>query len=487
MPRVCNCPPGPVASSAVDEVVALAASAGLILDPWQCFVLEVMLRERPDGRWLAREVAYLVARQNGKGGVLDALCLAALFLFDDENEILFSAHEFKTAKKAYRGLKNLIKRTPHLYAQVERRGTRVVGFRQSNEDTSITLRNGCVLRFMARSSNTGRGFSSQRLIVDEAQECSEETRQALQYIVSAQPNPQIIFTGTVPDPERNNGEVFESLRDRGRAGGDTTLSWMEWTPDAPDDTDIESLIDEIEAWLATNPGLPYRITTETIEAERNAATTDRARRGFCRERLSWWPGGKGGPTYTVIPEQDWKTAHQVVDLADPVAMAIDVSPDGESAAIAAAGTAVGRAPAAAVEVIAHHPGTAWVANELAGIVARQKPKCVMVAADSPAAALLPDLERAGIEVTVVATTDHKRAVAALRSGVIERRVLHRAQPELTAAVAAGVRKTLGDGWLWSRRSSAEDICPIVAAGLAHWGHLQVEDPPTEVGYIAARR
>jgi hypothetical protein len=35
-------------SSAGAEVVAFAATAGLILDPWQQFVLDIMLGERAD-------------------------------------------------------------------------------------------------------------------------------------------------------------------------------------------------------------------------------------------------------------------------------------------------------------------------------------------------------------------------------------------------------------------------------------------------------
>jgi hypothetical protein len=41
----------------------------------------VILAERADGRWLAREAAVIVHRQNGKGNELTAIELADLFLF----------------------------------------------------------------------------------------------------------------------------------------------------------------------------------------------------------------------------------------------------------------------------------------------------------------------------------------------------------------------------------------------------------------------
>ena len=76
--------------------------AGLELDPWQRYVLDVALRVRPDDRWAAFEVALIVARQNGKGAVLEARELAGLFLdLPDEKLILHSAHEFKTCSGAF--------------------------------------------------------------------------------------------------------------------------------------------------------------------------------------------------------------------------------------------------------------------------------------------------------------------------------------------------------------------------------------------------
>ena len=50
-PRVCTVPP--FVSSAGAEAVDLARQAGLVLDPWQAFVLERSLGERRDGQWAA--------------------------------------------------------------------------------------------------------------------------------------------------------------------------------------------------------------------------------------------------------------------------------------------------------------------------------------------------------------------------------------------------------------------------------------------------
>lgn len=447
----------------------LAESAGLILDPWQQFILDVMLGEREDGKWAAREVAYLVARQNGKGGVLDALALAALFLLP-EKEILHSAHEFKTAKKAYRNLKALIQGAPHLLARVERRGSRVVGFRHSNEDTSITLNDDSVIRYMARSNNTGRGFSSQRLIVDEAQECSEETRQALLYIVSAQPNPQIVFCGTVPGP-KNNGEVFTSLRDRGRAGGDSTLAWMEWTPEP--DADPMSW----DAVLWSNPGLPYRITEETVEAERNAATTDEAFDGYCRERCSIWldDSDEERPP-PKMPAEAWAmtATSETVDLEPGCSFAVDVDKDGKSAAIS---VGVGSLDRPYVETIEFRDGTGWVPPRLVELVQKWKPVAVGINAAGAAGALVGAIRVAfreadpSIDVDLLVemnASEYKAACGAFFLDVVEERLVRRMDGPLDLAGSDATERTIGSegGWAWDRNSATVPISPLTSATIA---------------------
>jgi hypothetical protein len=58
--------------------------------------------------------------------------------------------------------------------------------------------------------------------------------------------------------------------------------------------------------------------------------------------------------------------------------------------------------------------------------------------------------------------------------VVNRRVRHTDQVDMTAAVAGAATRKLGDAWAWSRSSSAVDISPLVAATLALWGATTLE-------------
>src|SRR6476660_5228566 len=112
------------------EAVALARHAGLNLDPWQEWLLEMScattdetywnpLTGRYEHKWAAFEVGICIPRQNGKGGFLQARELAGLFLWG-EKEIIHSAHEFGTSRKHFERLLRLIENTPDLEAEVLR-------------------------------------------------------------------------------------------------------------------------------------------------------------------------------------------------------------------------------------------------------------------------------------------------------------------------------------------------------------------------------
>src|SRR5262249_19645500 len=141
-PRLWSVPPS--VWSEGERVAELSARAGLVLDDWQAWVLDQGLGRREDQMWAAFEVALIVSRQNGKGSVLEALELAALFLDDfGANLILHSAHEFKTAAEAFLRIRALVADNPVFERRVER-------IRTAAGAESIELKNGKRLRFIAR-------------------------------------------------------------------------------------------------------------------------------------------------------------------------------------------------------------------------------------------------------------------------------------------------------------------------------------------------
>jgi phage terminase large subunit-like protein len=101
-PRICHIPASAVNFELGREAVELAAMAGLHLDPWQQFVIVNGMAQNARGKYAAFEVGFNVARQNGKGGILECRELTGLYLLNEPMQI-HSAHQFDTSLEAFRG------------------------------------------------------------------------------------------------------------------------------------------------------------------------------------------------------------------------------------------------------------------------------------------------------------------------------------------------------------------------------------------------
>ncbi len=444
--------------SAGQEAVELAASAGLHLYPWQQHVLVDSLAERPDGRWLTPHVAVVVARQNGKGSILEARELAGLFLFGEQH-ILHTAHEMRTSFEAFRRIVSLIDGSADL-------SRRVKSVKQGNGKEGIELLNGARLQFIARSKGSGRGFSGDLLIYDEAYALTDEQIDASLPTLSAQRNYQIWYTSS-PPLDAATGEPLYRLRDRALQGGDERLAYFDWGAEPGAD------LDDRQIWAATNPSLGLRIEEQTIADER-AAMTDL---GFSRERLCIWPP-RAGDGWAVIPEADWRAlADPDSEPVDPVAFAIDMTPDRSWTSIAVAGR---RADGLGhVEVTDHRRGSHWVVERVLELQARWNPCAIVIDPAGPAGSLIGDLEAEGVELQKPFIRDAAASCGAFWDAVCGRHaetgekiraLRHRDQAELSVALAGAVKRELAETWAWSRRDAGVDISPLVAVTLAGWGH-----------------
>jgi hypothetical protein len=452
------------ASSAGQEAIELAASAGLILDPWQELFLDDALGETETGQWAAFSSALIVPRQNGKGSVLEARELAGLFLFD-EQLILHSAHEFKTAAEAFRRILFLIQSTPDLDRLVMR-------VRTSHGEEGIELRTGQRLRFVARSTGSGRGFTGDCVILDEAYNLSSTGMSALLPTMAARPNPQLWYTSSAPLDKEESG-VLRRLVKRGRAqareGQALSLAYTEFCADVGEDAT------DHEVWRRANPGCPHRISIEYIEKEREELDADG---GFERERLGMFDDEEDEKAAQVFPEAWAECLAPDVGIEGAPSFALDVSEDRAWAAFGAAGRSTLDADRVAVEVVDSRPGTAWVVARAQALLARWGGE-LSVAKGSPAASLVPDLEAAGVPVDEVSGEDQTRACGQLFDAVVDDRIHHRGQPVLDVAVRGAAKQPVGDAWKWSRRRSSVDITPLVVVTLAA-GHHGLPEPEWDV-------
>lgn len=441
-PRVMSVPPYSV--SLGDEAIDFAAKAGLYLDPWQQMVLRESLGMAPGGKWTAPQVGLLVPRQNGKGSVLEARELFGLFVLGEEL-IIHSAHKFDTSQEHFLRMRNLIDGNPDLSRHVKSVLT-------ANGKESITLRNGHRLKFKARTiSGSGRGFSGDLLVLDEAMLLPEQALDAMMPTLITRKNPQTWFTSSAGTAD--SAALWRIVK-RGRDGA-PRLAYFEWG--CPTGVDV---LDRAN-WAAANPGLGHRISLEALEDD----LAQMSEEGFAREHLGIWDDVA---RQTVIPLDVWDAAADPSgEIAGSIALAVDVAPDRSSASIALAGLRIDGKPQ--VEVVQMGPGAAWVVPRLVELTSAHQPLAVVVDPGSPAGSLLPALAEAGLDVTLTTTREVGQAFGAFVDAAMAGEVRHLADPALADALAGAKKRALGEAWAWDRKNYDTNITPLVAVTLALWG------------------
>lgn len=479
------------------EVADLARLAGFPPDPEQELGLDAIFAMDEQDKSTAFEVAVICCRQNLKTGLFKQAALGWLFI-TDERLIVWSAHEFRTSQEAFRDLDELItgsdalrRRVKHIY--------------RGNGDEAIELMSGARVIFKTRTKGGGRGLSGRKVILDEAFALQPMHMGALLPTLSAQPDPQVLYGSSAGLLESG---VLRGVRDRGRAGADARLAYLEWCAPPAERVcaDGERCTHQLDVagcgcddpanWLAANPQLGRRIAVETVTAERRALPPEE----FARERMGWWDDPPD-PTeqWAVIPEAVWRSLEDPASQAGArVAFAVDVTPGGSHAAIGVAGVrpdGLGHC-----EVVEHRRGTGWVVDRIAGrerdeqdggLVGRWAPVAVMVDPRGPAGFLIPQLEERGVEVVKTSTNDVGVATdsfiaacgAADGDESTQRVVPH---PALEAAVAGAEVSKLGDGRKWNRRSPSVDISPLVAVTLARHALASAEIEEAAVPLVVWR-
>lgn len=444
------------------EALELAESVGLVPDQWQRDAVMDILAEDDAGNWAAFESGLIVPRQNGKGAVLEIVDLADMFLFSGGQRDFLSihtAHEFKTAQEAFRRVLFWVENNDWLRKKVSR-------VRTSHGEEGLELLSGARLRFLARSNGSGRGFSCDRLTYDEAYDLPDETVAASLPTLSARPNPHVIYTSSAPTGSVKS-HVLRRVMARGRCepvekGGDPrpadlNLCYIEFSADPKADLDDE------RAWSSANPGTESgRITVDFIRKERAAMSEVE----FARERMGILDEHAGA---TVIDLDVWDAqADEVSMVLDPVAFAVDVSPDSAWSSIAVCGRRADRK--LHVEIVERRRGTGWVVDRVEELVSSWQPVSVTLDAIGPAGALLPAFKERGIGTEVVSMTQYGQACAMFKNAVDDGEMFHKGQTGLTAALESGRKRPLGDAGLWGwHRRDTTDITPLVAATLAVFG------------------
>lgn len=442
----------PSAGSGAAEAIELAASAGLFLDPWQQVSLEYCLAENDAGKCAAFEVAMVVPRQNGKNAIVEAAELNWLFLDDSVDLVTHTAHRFDTSLEHYKRLRTLIETTPDLLRQVRK-------MPDTNGKESIELRNGKRLLFKARSKGGGRGFSGDRVVLDEAYYITDLG--SLIPTMSARPDPQLWWTSSAPLPGVESN-VLRKIIKRGRA--DEGLIYLEWSQ--TEDADL----DDRAACAAANPSLGVRLDESFVWGVERVNMSDE---DFARERFGIFPDPEVSEAWTLFDSGSWKRGEVVGPPArwieDPVSFGVYVAADQSAASIVVAGKCTDGGKA--FELVDHRPGVDWLVDRVGELNSSQHPAHVVINPKTSAGVFEAAWDALGVPVTHCAGSAEIVAHGALFAGVTSAGVRHVSDDTLDVAASKATARAVGDGWVINTRGTSH-VLPAAAAALALWGTTQ---------------
>jgi hypothetical protein len=422
--------------------------------PWQSWSLEQILAKNPDGTWTHPECCLIVPRQAGKSTILMLRVLYGLFKLGEK--IIFSAHQWVTAKALWKRTFAIIKTTPWMWKHV-------AGHTCSQGRGTIELHSGAEVVFTTRSAHAGRGLDEIDLeIYDEAYDLTEADMAALSPTKMNASDPQTIYTSSaVNQDQHSSGHVLAAVRRRGRAGAESGLFFAEWmAPEGSGRADPDT-------WRQANPSYGVIATEKKLRAEFVKFSTPAGRKSFDCEYLGRgdWPEDPENFEAVLDPEVWSDMTDTAPSLRGQIALALDRTQDGCWIIAAAQGTTDGRTH---LEIGYYQAATHdEVVAYLLAVIAGWDPCVLVIDRKSLAFAIVPKLIAAGIEPEVTGTAQMAAACGGFYDDAVASLLSHTGQKILTDSVETAEKHELpGGDWVWSRRTS-----PLRAASLARWGLL----------------
>lgn len=468
--RHLSIPDGIVASD-FPKLAKRAAACGIHFDTWQAGIGTLILGKRKDGTYACSVggAGMSIPRQAGKTYMVGMLTIF-MCLMRPNMTVLWTAHRSKTSGETFKSMQGSVNR------QQLRRYVETI--RRANGQEAIEFTNGSRILFGAREQGFGRGFAEVDIeIFDEAQILTEKALDDMLPATSVSKIGIVIYMGTPPRPGVDPGEVFESKRIDALKFQDPDTLWVEFSAERGCDPDDQ------DQWLAANPSLPHRTPIASIARLRRQLGTD----SFMREALGIWD--ENGAR-RAISDDVWQsgTVDERPDGGVP-AFALDMPPDRSMLTIGACQKY--EDGSAHIELVEYRPvaveGTMWAVEWITERWPRAA--AVVIDAQSPAMALVPELKARGVRVMQTGASDMGRACGRIVDMLNTKMLTHlpdEAQPQLAEAVRNLTTRPIGQGGAfgWNRTGGDIDISPMVACTLAVYGAFTTRRDPTRRARVA---
>ncbi|MBQ9387907.1 MAG: terminase, partial [Lachnospiraceae bacterium] len=195
---------------------------------WQTLILDNLMGQNEEGLWVHSRFGFSVPRRNGKNEVV---AMRELWGLKQGEAILHTAHRTSTSGAAYKRLVRLLEASGIKEIRGKVKDGYKAGKSKGQEFIELSEKyGGGRVDFRTRTTTGGLGEGFDLLVIDEAQEYTDDQESTLKYTVSDSKNPQIIMCGTPPTAV-SSGTVFSRFRTDCLAGELLDAGWEEWSVD----------------------------------------------------------------------------------------------------------------------------------------------------------------------------------------------------------------------------------------------------------------
>lgn len=420
----------PYTTTKGEESIQLYNTTGRTAQEWQELLLYDMLAVNDDGLWVHTKFGYSVPRRNGKNEVV---VMREMWGLQHGERILHTAHRTTTSHTAWERLCSLLDKAKIAYKSIKASGRECIYIKGSEAR----------VEFRTRSSKGGLGEGFDLLVIDEAQEYTDDQESALKYVVSDSRNPQTVFCGTPPTPV-SSGTVFTKYRNATLSGATINGGWAEWS--VPEESDIH----DRELWYQTNPSLGTVLTERAIVDE---ITTDQI--DFNIQRLGLWIRYN---QHSAISKAEWESlqCNRLPEFKGPLFVGIKYGRDGKHVAMSIA-VKTKEKDQIFVECIdcrEIRAGNDW----MLAFLAKADVKKVVVDGANGQQLLADEMKAEKLHPPLLPTVKEIiLANASFEQGLCQGNIVHMNQPSLTQAVSNCEKRAIGSNGGFGYRAQREDI------------------------------
>lgn len=443
----------PYESSLGEQAIKTYEESGREAYEWQEFLTNAMFAQNADGLWTHMKFGYSIPRQNGKNEVVAIREFEGL---KKDERILHTAHRTTTSAAAFNRLLGIME-SSGLEEKTDFTKIKATG------RESIDLIGGGRIDFRTRTSTGGLGESFDLLVIDEAQEYTDDQESALRYTIAASKNPQTIFTGTPPTPI-SSGTVFTKLRNSTLEGNAVDTGWAEWSVDKQSD------IRDKDLWYETNPSLGLRLSERNVQSEVGEDEID-----FNIQRLGLWLEYN---QKSAINENEWKELHieKLPKFKGKLFVGVKYGHDGTNVAVSVAvKTEDDKVFVESIDCQTIRQGNAWILHFLRNADIQE----VVIDGASGQNILADGMKQAKIKAPILPTV--KEIIVAnstFEQSLFQQSIAHKGQPSLHQVVTNCEKRNIGTSGGFGYRSQIEehDIALMDSMILAHWACSEAKEP-----------